>query len=98
MALKKTTTLANGVTAEYFKITDFELVKHEMDESARIMIMCSLYVNQQIRQSGTELCVDRKCYSIKGSEVGISIDPANVIESAYAILKTLPEFEGAEDC
>lgn len=111
MALKKTITERNGVQTEYHKINKLEIgskfikrnrvkvgeeVTFEEVEVYAVTLVLASYLNAELRQKSHGL-------SVKETEYRFTIPAADVearplFELAYAELKKLEAFEGAEDC
>lgn len=88
MALKKNITLDNGVVLQYHRIISLHKITNEIN-----VIEVGSYVSQNTREEEPEkeVCVRRKSYDTDYSE-------QYSISDAYDYLKTLEEYEDAEDC
>lgn len=95
MALKKEIELSNGVITNYHRIVSINSIinKHTIIEVA-------MYTLERIR-------LEEKEEASEDNPINLSIDTTIVktdykdnlgIEEAYEYLKTLKQFEGAEDC
>lgn len=108
MALKKKITMSNGLPLEYHRIA---LVSIEPNQ--QLTILRYSYLNAEARQYEKDYAagtlnlaegeepqfpyVDHE-YMSMGYNEGIGLLKGGVMEGAYALLKELPEFAGAEDC
>lgn len=88
MALKKNITLDNGVVLQYHRIISLHKITNEIN-----VIEVGSYVSQNTREEEPEkeVCVRRKNYDTEYNE-------QYLISDAYDYLKTLEEYEDAEDC
>ena len=88
MALKKNITLDNGVVLQYHRIISLHKITNEVD-----VIEVGSYISQDKREEEPEkdVCVRRKNYDME-------YDEESTIADAYDYLKTLDEYEDAEDC
>lgn len=95
MALKKSIELDNGVTTNYHRIVSI----NKITNVANIIEVAS-YTNEQKREeekeaieNGTEMNV-----FINTQYINAEYDETSTIENTYEYLKTLEQFEDAEDC
>ena len=95
MALQKQIELDNGVTVNYHRIVSINKITNVSN-----IIEVASYTNQDKREeekeaieNGTEMNV-----FINTQYINIEYNENSVIEEAYEYLKTLKQFEGAEDC
>ena len=105
MALKKLIEFENGTVAEYHKITYISVVPHEEEvddikeitipKGYRITLILASFSNQTIREKDVELFIDSNEYQYE--VVYDDFNSADLFKQAYDYLKTLPQFEGAED-
>ena len=99
MALKKLITKPNGISTEYHKIAHVGLSdrngEHPYNSETPITIdvMVRSYLNEEYRQNGHSIEVKSYWFELTDEE-----EKQGIREVAYTKLKTLPEFEGAEDC
>ena len=99
MALKKTIVQPNGVTTEYHKITYAGLSDRNGEQPSEekfplmLEVLVRSFLNAEYRKSGN--CVDVNSYSFTLTS---EEETQGIREVAYNKLKTIPEFEGAEDC
>lgn len=101
MGLKKNVTLPNGVQLRYFRIA---VMTQHVNEATILEVQG--YTSQAKRKEeisalaanreAGEAVVECDAY-IESSFHNLEYDPDMTIPKAYAYLKTLPEFEGAED-
>lgn len=101
MGLKKHVTLSNGVQLNYHRIavmtqhvnvaTILE-VQGYTSKAKRLEEKAALAANQE----AGEVVVECNVY-VEGTFYNIPYDADMTIPGAYGYLKTLPEFEGAED-
>ena len=101
MALNKAITDAKGITTNYHKVGTLSLVKYvpknETDETSHILcVNVSSFVSEEYRRESEKLAVSNRDYHIKVTLAELSETP--VLTLAYNKLKSLPIFEGAEDC
>lgn len=90
MALKITHRQPDGVTTEYHRILYVQIAPNECN-----CIAVASYVDAESRLSEQgELVEPYK----KGKTYTVEYDEGMTVSEAYAKLKTLPDFEGAEDC
>lgn len=91
MALYKPVLRDDGVTTDYHRIAYLTL-----STNSHISIAVFSYVNENSRNIEYEGGIDRKPYTHTVT-YETDYDENMTIISAYEYLKTLPEFEGAED-
>ena len=111
MALKKTITERNGVTTEYHKINKIEIgskfIKRNRDkvdgeitfeevEVYGVTLVLASYLNAELRQKSHGLSVKETEYRFTIPATDVEAQPLFAL--AYAELKKLEAFEGAEDC
>ena len=89
MALYKNIRQEDGVTTNYHRIL---FVQQMINHHNSIAVIS--YVDAESRESEKELVMQP--YQ-KSTTYEIAYDPNMTVESAYNYLKTLPQFEGAED-
>ena len=87
MALSKTIIQNDGVPTNYHRIF---FVQQTVNQQTSIAVLS--YVNEENRIED----LDKMIYK-KSTTYEIPYDETMTIEKAYEYLKTLPEFEGAED-
>ena len=101
MALKKNVTLQNGIIVTYHKISMMQI-----DVNQRITLLVHSYLAEEGRQvekdyaNGKYNNIDMELINWPyqhADYINIPYDETMTIEKAYEYLKTLPEFEGAED-
>lgn len=100
MGLKKHETLPSGVQLNYHRIVSMNVVVGE-----QIIVEVASYTSQaKRREEQAALAQARETGDYPDVDVFVSTryfnacyDPEMSIAGAYAYLKTLPEFEGAED-
>lgn len=91
MAIKKNIELDNGITLTYHRIVRIQsIINYDS------MIELQSYMSQQnrLREKGNPSNVD--IYT-EASYYNIPYDPELNVTKAYEYIKSLPEFEGAED-
>lgn len=95
MALKKEIELDNGVTVNYHRIVSINKITNVSN-----IIEVASYTNEQKREeekeaieNGTEMNV-----FINTQYINAEYDETSTIENTYEYLKTLEQFEDAEDC
>lgn len=90
MALYKEILQADGVTTKYHRILYLHTTTNRQNSIAVLS-----YVDDGSREN------EKKNVFVQPYQKSVTYetayDPAMTIDSAYAYLKTLPEFEGAED-
>ena len=95
MALKKDVTLPSGFTANYTRIIQFDLNR----VTQVCMAFVAIYRDKAARDSGAEPAGHRR-FNFPGSSNPLTTE-ALAAESAldliYEKIKTLPEYQGAED-
>lgn len=90
MALKTARRQDNGVMTEYHRILYIQIAPNESN-----CIAVASYVDEAARRSEQgELATPYR----QGKTYTVEYDEDMTIEKAYNHLKTLPDFEGAEDC
>lgn len=90
MALKIPRRQEDGVTTEYHRILYIQIAPNECN-----CIAVASYVDSEARHSEQgELCLPYK----QGKTYTVEYDENMTVEGAYDMLKTLPDFKGAEDC
>ena len=101
MALKKTVRMQNGIATEYHRIAMLKI-----DINQEITILINSYLSEDGRQvekdyaEGKYKDVDEGLIPFpyyNAEYLNAPYDSEMTIRKAYADLKTLPEFEGAED-
>lgn len=88
MALKKPITQSDGVVTEYHRVFFIESVIN-----SHISIAVFSYVNANVRQMETDGGTPYKVCVTYEKDYAENM----TIEEAYSYLKSLPDFEGAED-
>ena len=86
MALRKTTILENGVELDYYRIATIHACKRD----GNITIVVQSFLNVEARQEGKKE-IGLHQYTMPFNESYLSL------ASLYTYLKTLTEFENAED-
>lgn len=99
MAIKKLIVTKEGIQKEYHKISGVNissLAAAGDTDNFNMSIVISSYVTENYRNEDVNNVVGNGSYTF---EVPIeTLDKKPIMFVAYAALKTLPEFEGAEDC
>lgn len=90
MALKKDIRQDDGVTTTYHRVLFLQSVINSHNSIAVLS-----YVDEASRLDETNGTIAQPYR--KSVTYEIAYDPSMTVESAYAYLKTLPQFEGAED-
>ena len=111
MALKKTITERNGVTTEYHKINKIDIgskfinrnrvkvgeeVTYQEVEVYGVSLVLASYLNAELRQKSHGLSIKEEEYRLIIPAADVEAQPLFAL--AYAELKKLEAFEGAEDC
>lgn len=97
MALKKTITNANGVLADYHKISNVRVGKRNNEDSDyAVVVVVDSYVSAEIRNKGANLIAVRNSKSLTATLEEIESKP--ILTLAYDKLKETEDFKGAEDC
>lgn len=99
MAIKKKKRSSNGVETEYHRVA-----MYKVENGQRVTLLVHSYLNEEGRQwekdyasekfTGEDLAWPYK----EGVYHQADFDESMTLEKAYRYLKTLPEFEGSEDC
>lgn len=89
MALMKAIRQEDGVTTNYHRVLYIQITTNRQNSIAVLS-----YVDGEARESERAAIIHPYSKSITYET---EYDPNMTIESAYGYLKTLPEFEGAED-
>ena len=101
MALKKTVTTKNGIVTEYHRVA---MVSMEVNQQNTILLYS--YLSEDGRNiekdyaKGKYKDMDERLVSfpyVDAQYLHPDYDGTMTVEKAYEYLKTLPEFEGAED-
>lgn len=92
MALQKVKELDSGFSANYYKITSFDITRNS-DGSASLEVCASLFKDAASRTAG-KAPVD---YTRSSFDVTSQESIGNLIELGYTKLKTLDAFSGATD-
>lgn len=90
MALYKNIRQDDGVTTAYHRILFIQQMTNHHNSIAVIS-----YVDEESREAEKDSTMHQpyqKCVTYE-----IAYDPAMTVDTAYDYLKTLPQFEGAED-
>ena len=95
MALKKAITNKKGVTTNYHKIGNFSVRKTD-NERYTICAQVLSFVSEEYRRLSEANAVVNIDYIVRADADEISTTP--ILALAYDKLKTLPTFDGAEDC
>lgn len=90
MALYKEIRQANGVTTTYHRIALFQMTTNRQNSIAVLS-----YVDEASRDN--EKQYERQFPYRESVTYETAYDPTMTIETAYEYLKSLPQFEGAED-
>lgn len=101
MALQVKITANNGIVTEYHRVASLNITTNQSNS-----IVVYSYLSEDARK--LELEIQSKTYTsladeptnypyIETRHIGTDYDETMSVESAYEYLKTLPEFEGAED-
>lgn len=98
MAIKKSVTADNGVITDYHRVA---LITIDVNNQNTILVHS--YLKQGGRQiekdyAAGEISDDVKWPYVDTQYIHTDYDGFMTIEKAYEYLKTLPIFEGAEDC
>lgn len=96
MGLRKHITLPNGVQLNYHRVTSVNNITN-----VQTVIEVSGYTSQAKRREEATMISDPENNPadvfIDTRFIAVDYDPEMTISKAYDYLKTLPEFEGAED-
>lgn len=95
MALKKKIELDNGVIVNYHRIVSINKITNIQN-----IIEVASYTNKEKRneeKEAIENALEMNVF-INTQYINIEYNENSVIEEAYEYLKTLKQFEGAEDC
>lgn len=95
MALKKKIELDNGVIVNYHRIVSINKITNIQN-----IIEVASYTNEEKRneeKEAIENALEMNVF-INTQYINIEYNENSVIEEAYEYLKTLKQFEGAEDC
>lgn len=94
MALSKSIELQNGVTVNYHRVTSLNIITNVQN-----MIELSCYTSEAKRREEQEALENGETSDVFVHTMIMSTpyDQTITIENVYEYLKTLPEFEGAED-
>lgn len=101
MAIKKQVTASNGIVTDYHRIA---MIKMEINQQNTILVYS--YLSEDGRQiekdyeSGKYRDLDEGMMNwpyVNAQYINTEYDGSMTITKAYEYLKTLPEFEGAED-
>lgn len=101
MAIKKQVTADNGIMTEYHRIA---LVSIDVNQQNTILVHS--YLSESGRQiekdyaAGLYRDLDEgmmKFPYVSAEYINVNYDPNMTVPAAYEYLKTLPQFEGAED-
>lgn len=93
MALKKLITQRNGITTEYHRVQNIEVNNGE--ENTRLIVALQSYVDESYREQGVANIAARRTYVFDVPTDVVTSN--NIFHVAYGLIKTLPDFEGAED-
>jgi len=101
MALEKSVELATGVAVEYHKIGS---ISTYIPSQKHINFTVWMYLNKDARDNDKQ-AITQKQYQLDGesfdeflSDEELKEEGINLLTQLYTHLKTLPEFEEAEDC
>lgn len=95
MALKKKIELDNGVIVNYHRIVSINKITNIQN-----IIEVASYTNEEKRneeKEAIENALEMNVF-INTQYINIEYNENSVIQEAYEYLKTLKQFEGAEDC
>lgn len=94
MALNKATKLENGVIVNYHRVTSLNIITNVQN-----MIEISCYTSEAKRKEEQIALENGETSDVFVHTMLISTpyDQTVTVENVYDYLKTLPEFEGAED-
>lgn len=101
MAIKKQVTASNGIVTDYHRIA---MIKMEINQQNTILVYS--YLSEDGRQieknyeSGKYRDLEEGMMNwpyVNAQYINTEYDGSMTITKAYEYLKTLPEFEGAED-
>lgn len=101
LAIKKQVTADNGIVTEYHRIA---LIEIDVNNQNTILIMS--YLSEDGRQiekdyaAGKYNNVDEGLWHfpyVDSKYINTDYDPEMTVTKAYKYIKTLPEYEGAED-
>jgi cell fate (sporulation/competence/biofilm development) regulator YmcA (YheA/YmcA/DUF963 family) len=90
MALYKEIRQNDGVATKYHRVLFLQLTTNRQNSIAVVS-----YVDDVAREYEKEAVINQPYQ--KSTTYETTYDPAMTIETAYEYLKTLPQFEGAED-
>lgn len=106
MALYKEIIKNNGISTAYHKIKSVSVVMRspyvdeetdKVTESTHLLsVKVKSYVSEDYRRVSEDNAVSSRDYNYRVTLAEIAETP--ILELAYAKLKDMPEFEGAEDC
>ena len=91
MALKKTFVKENGISTSYHKISN---VTVRSTDSLSLRVQVTSYLNEEYREKEQEIETLFYTFDLTSEEE----DSMGARKLAYAKLKTLDEWAGAEDC
>mgnify|MGYP004493216513 CR=1 FL=1 len=92
MALSKKKVQPDGVATEYHRV-----VRVDVMTNVRDLVEVASYVSAESRAAAEASAEDGAQQYVATSFYELPYDQSTTVESAYAYLKTLPEFEGASD-
>lgn len=95
MALSKSIELDNGVVVKYHRITSLNIITNIHN-----VVEISSYTNESKRRSELEAIQTggESNVFLYTTFMDVPYNQEATVESTYEYLKTLPIFEGAEDC
>ena len=91
MAIKKDIELNNGITLSYHRVVRIESI---INYSSMIEVQSYMDKIRRLREKANPTDVDEY---IEAKYYNIPYDPELNVVKAYEYIKSLPEFEGAED-
>lgn len=101
MAIKKQVIADNGIVTEYHRIA---MIKTEVNQTVTILIYSYLSIDgRQIEKDYAAGLYDNvemgmiKFPYVDAQYVSADYDPEMTVTKAYGYIKTLPQFQGAED-
>ena len=101
MALKVKIIANNGVVTEYHRIASLNIATNQSNSIVVYSYLNEDARNLELESQGkvcTSLADEPTNYPyIETRQIGTDYDENMSVEAAYEYLKTLPEFEGAED-
>jgi len=98
MALLKKISTNLGIDGEYVKVNNVRIDMTADGAGFAVRVVYSLYFNSAVRQSGKQPLISAGAIIPSANITAEQVDFANALRMGYLLLKTLPEFAGAQDC